>query len=134
QLRRKRRPIAPPRPTPQQIRRRRSPRDGHRRQVRTGLTSGGMLSALLLTANVQTVRRDLVIANRVLAREGILDAFGHVSARHPDHADRFLLAWARAPELIEEADLMEFALDGRPLDTSARAPYLERFIHAAVYE
>jgi ribulose-5-phosphate 4-epimerase/fuculose-1-phosphate aldolase len=84
--------------------------------------------------DAQTLRRELVIANRVLAREGILDAFGHVSARHPDHSDRFLLAWARAPELIEEADLMEFSLDGRPLDTSGRPPYLERFIHGAVYE
>jgi ribulose-5-phosphate 4-epimerase/fuculose-1-phosphate aldolase len=89
---------------------------------------------LVSTSNLQTVTRELVIANRVLAREGILDAFGHVSARHPEYPDRFLLAWARAPELIEEADLMEFSLDGRPLDNSGRPPYLERFIHGAVYE
>jgi ribulose-5-phosphate 4-epimerase/fuculose-1-phosphate aldolase len=79
-------------------------------------------------------RRDLVIANRILAREAILDAFGHVSVRHPQDRQRFLMAWARAPELIEADDLMEFGLDGEPLDKSDRFPYLERFIHAAIYE
>jgi ribulose-5-phosphate 4-epimerase/fuculose-1-phosphate aldolase len=83
---------------------------------------------------MQDVRRDLVIANRLLAREGILDAFGHVSVRHPQRADRFIMAWARAPELIEEADLLEFDLHGQLVEQSDRAPYLERFIHAAVYE
>jgi ribulose-5-phosphate 4-epimerase/fuculose-1-phosphate aldolase len=82
---------------------------------------------------LQTARGDLVKANRILAREGILDAFGHVTVRHPERADCFLMAWARAPELIEDADLMEFALDGTPLAGSVRVPYLERFIHAAIY-
>jgi ribulose-5-phosphate 4-epimerase/fuculose-1-phosphate aldolase len=80
------------------------------------------------------VRRNLVIGNRILAHEGILDAFGHVSVRHPEHADRFIMAWARAPELIEDADLLEFSLDGRLLSASERVPYLERFIHGAIYE
>ena len=83
---------------------------------------------------VAAVRRDLVIANRVLAREGILDAFGHVSVRHPEHADRFMMSWARAPELIEDADLLEFGLDGEPLEARGKVPYLERFIHAAIFE
>jgi ribulose-5-phosphate 4-epimerase/fuculose-1-phosphate aldolase len=83
---------------------------------------------------IDSARRDLVLANRILANEGILDAFGHVSVRHPDHADRFIMAWARAPELIEDADLLEFALDGTKLTTSDRVPYLERFIHGALYE
>jgi HCOMODA/2-hydroxy-3-carboxy-muconic semialdehyde decarboxylase len=78
--------------------------------------------------------RDLVIANRVLAHEGILDAFGHVSMRHPERSDRFLMAWARSPELIEEDDLIEFSLDGQSFDARGRAPYLERFIHGAIYE
>src|SRR5437660_10447152 len=81
---------------------------------------------------LEDVRRDLVKANRILSHEGILDAFGHVSARHPERTDRFLLSWARAPELIEEADLMEFALDGTALD-DPRPAYLERFIHGAIY-
>jgi ribulose-5-phosphate 4-epimerase/fuculose-1-phosphate aldolase len=84
--------------------------------------------------DVMHVREELVIANRVLAREGILDAFGHVSVRHPEHADRFLLAWARAPELIEEDDLLEFNLDGSLAQQTAKSPYLERFIHGAIYE
>jgi HCOMODA/2-hydroxy-3-carboxy-muconic semialdehyde decarboxylase len=90
--------------------------------------------ALMGNYELEAARRDLVMANRILAHEGILDAFGHVTVRHPHHADRFLMAWARAPELIEDGDLMEFSLDGTPLDTSGRTPYLERFIHGAVYE
>ena len=43
------------------------------------------------------------------------------------------MSWARAPELIEDADLIEFTLDGTPIDTGNRVPYLERFIHAAIY-
>ncbi|HEX8968356.1 MAG TPA: class II aldolase/adducin family protein, partial [Chloroflexota bacterium] len=61
---------------------------------------------------IDAVRRDLVIANHVLAREGIVDAFGHVSARDPRDPNRFIMAWARAPELVEPADLLEFGLDG----------------------
>lgn len=87
-----------------------------------------------MTEGVSAVRRDLVVANRVLAREGILDAFGHVSVRHPEDPQRFIMAWARAPELIEEDDLMEFGLDGEPLASGGRFPYLERYIHAAAYE
>jgi ribulose-5-phosphate 4-epimerase/fuculose-1-phosphate aldolase len=78
--------------------------------------------------------RDLVIANRVLAHEGILDAYGHVSIRHPQRPDRYVMAWARSPELIEEDDLIEFSLDGQSFDAAGRAPYLERFIHGAIYE
>lgn len=77
---------------------------------------------------------ELVTANRILAREGVVDSFGHVSIRHPDHPDRFLLSRARAPECIEASDIITFALDGTPLDAGDRAPYLERFIHGACYE
>jgi ribulose-5-phosphate 4-epimerase/fuculose-1-phosphate aldolase len=80
------------------------------------------------------VRRDLVLANRILAREGILDAFGHVSVRHPLDPRRFILSWARAPELIEDADLLEFDAEGELVAPSNRLPYLERYIHAAIYE
>jgi ribulose-5-phosphate 4-epimerase/fuculose-1-phosphate aldolase len=80
------------------------------------------------------VRRDLVLGNRILAREGVVDAFGHISVRHPQNPQRFILAWARAPELIEEDDLLEFGMDGEAIDTKGKVPYLERYIHAAVYE
>ena len=77
---------------------------------------------------------ELVTANRILAREGVVDSFGHVSIRHPRRADRFVLSRARAPECIEAEDLIEFALDGTPIDAGRRTPYAERFIHGAVYE
>src|SRR5262245_16519066 len=77
---------------------------------------------------------ELVTANRILAREGVVDSFGHVSIRHPDRADRYVLSRARAPECIEIDDLMEFTGDGTPVDPAGRHPYAERFIHAAVYE
>lgn len=77
---------------------------------------------------------ELVTANRILAREGVVDAFGHVSIRHPSFPDRYFLSRARAPECIEVEDLMQFALDGAPIDAAGRKPYAERFIHGAVYE
>ncbi|MEA2953274.1 MAG: hypothetical protein QOJ96_2794 [Alphaproteobacteria bacterium] len=77
---------------------------------------------------------ELVTANRILAREGIVDSFGHPSIRHPERPDRFLLSRARAPDLIEADDIMEFTLEGEATDARGRKPYLERFIHGAVYE
>ena len=85
-------------------------------------------------ANLDSLVEDLVAANRILAAEGIVDAFGHVSARHPDHAGRFLLSRARSPELVESGDIMEFTLDGAATDSVPGKPYLERFIHAALYQ
>lgn len=81
-----------------------------------------------------SLAKQLVIANRILAREEIVDAYGHVSVRHPEHADRFLLAVSKAPELIEPADILEFDGEARPLRKDPRPLYLERFIHAAIYE
>jgi ribulose-5-phosphate 4-epimerase/fuculose-1-phosphate aldolase len=77
---------------------------------------------------------ELVTANRILAREGVVDSFGHVSIRHSDRPDRYVLSRARAPECIEVNDLMEFACDGTPIDAAGRKPYAERFIHGAVYD
>ena len=78
--------------------------------------------------------RELAVANRILARENVVDAFGHVSIRHPGRADRFFMARSRAPELVTVADLMEFELDGSPVDAKGRTPYSERFIHGAIFE
>ena len=77
---------------------------------------------------------ELVTANRILAREGVVDSFGHVSVRHPHDTQRYLLSRSRAPDCIEKDDIMEFALDGTPVEARGRAPYLERFIHGALYE
>jgi ribulose-5-phosphate 4-epimerase/fuculose-1-phosphate aldolase len=81
-----------------------------------------------------TVVRDLVIANRILAHEGVLDAYGHVSVRHPTKPDRYLLSCSRAPELVEQADIGEYHLSGESVVKDERKPYLERFIHGAIYE
>ena len=80
------------------------------------------------------VVEEIVTANRILANEGIVDSFGHVSARHPDKPDHYLLSRARAPERIEPGDIVEYKLDGTPIDERGRTPYLERFIHGAIYE
>ena len=78
--------------------------------------------------------RRLVAANRILANEGVVDAFGHISVRDPRNPKQFVLARSRSPALVELADLMEFGADGAPLDARGRTPYGERMIHAAVYE
>jgi ribulose-5-phosphate 4-epimerase/fuculose-1-phosphate aldolase len=85
-------------------------------------------------ASLDALIDELVAANRILANEGIVDAFGHVSVRHPDDPTRFLLSRARSPELIVRDDIMSLALDGTPADGDTRKPYLERFIHGAIYE
>src|SRR5258705_3786154 len=76
---------------------------------------------------------DLVAANRILYDQHVVDAFGHVSVRHDKHRDRFLLARSMAPALVTAADILEFDLDGHPLDGGGRAVYLERFIHGEIY-
>ena len=83
---------------------------------------------------LEHAKRELVVANRILAREGVTDAYGHVSARHPGRPDRFLLARSCSPALVEVDDIMEFDLDGVSVEVDDRVPYLERFIHAALYE
>ncbi len=85
-------------------------------------------------SDLGAVIADLVIANRILGREGVCDAFGHISVRHPDRPNRYLLSCSRAPELVAPDDIMEFELDGSPVDAGGRKPYLERFIHGAVFE
>jgi HCOMODA/2-hydroxy-3-carboxy-muconic semialdehyde decarboxylase len=83
---------------------------------------------------VERVLEEIVTANRILAHEGVVDSFGHVSARNPENPNRFFLSRARAPERIEVDDIMEFTLEGEPVDARGRAPYLERFIHGGLFE
>jgi len=77
--------------------------------------------------------KELVAANRILANEGVVDAFGHVSVRHPERPDHFLLARSRSPELIEFEDILEFGPDGEPVAANAPATAVERFIHAGIF-
>jgi ribulose-5-phosphate 4-epimerase/fuculose-1-phosphate aldolase len=85
-------------------------------------------------AKLDTIIKDLVIANRILAKEDVVDAYGHVSIRNPDNPKSFFISRSLAPELIEKDDIVELGLDGEPLKNEKRSLYLERFIHAAIYE
>src|SRR5213594_4410828 len=76
---------------------------------------------------------DLVAAYRILAQQGVLDGFGHVSARHNRAPNRFIMSRSLAPELVTAADLIEFDLDGNAVDAKGRSLYSERFIHAEIY-
>jgi ribulose-5-phosphate 4-epimerase/fuculose-1-phosphate aldolase len=114
----------------------------HRRSVRT--TFFAMLLAASL-CNAQTAApsagsvepqliEDLVAANRILADQGVLDGWGHVSVRHPRDPNHYLLSRSRAPELISAEDIMEFDLDSNPVDGRGRPLYTERFIHGEIYK
>ena len=84
-------------------------------------------------STLDAVIDDIVAANRILAGLAVLDGFGHVSARHPSRSDRYLLSRSLAPALVTAADLMTFDLDSNAVDGDGRRPYLERFIHGAIY-
>jgi HCOMODA/2-hydroxy-3-carboxy-muconic semialdehyde decarboxylase len=77
---------------------------------------------------------ELALANRILAHEGVLDAFGHVSVRHPDDPGRYLLSRSRSPALIEPDDVLEFTLDSEPVKPPKAHLYAERVIHGCIYQ
>src|SRR4249920_3087982 len=77
---------------------------------------------------------DLVAANRILADQGVLDGWGHVSVRHNRDPSRYLLACSRAPELVTAKDIVEFDLDSNPVNARGRNLYTERFIHGEIYK
>jgi ribulose-5-phosphate 4-epimerase/fuculose-1-phosphate aldolase len=85
-------------------------------------------------SNIDNIMKDLVIANRILANEDVVDAYGHVSIRHPDKPNHFFLSRSLAPELVEFEDIVEFGMDGEPVRDEKRPLYLERFIHAGILE
>jgi ribulose-5-phosphate 4-epimerase/fuculose-1-phosphate aldolase len=76
---------------------------------------------------------DLVAASRILAAEGVLDGYGHVSARSDKRPHRFIMSRSRAPALVTAADLMELDADSEPLHGDARKGFIERYIHGEVY-
>lgn len=77
---------------------------------------------------------ELVVANRILASEDVVDAYGHVSVRNPEAPDRFFLAHSKSPAMVDANDIVEHTLDGQAYKPEKRPLYLERFIHAAIYE
>jgi ribulose-5-phosphate 4-epimerase/fuculose-1-phosphate aldolase len=84
--------------------------------------------------SLDTIIQELVVANRILAHEDVVDAYGHISVRSPDNPRHFFIARSLAPELVERDDIVELGLDGQPVREESRPLYLERFIHAAIYE
>jgi ribulose-5-phosphate 4-epimerase/fuculose-1-phosphate aldolase len=76
---------------------------------------------------------DLVAANRILADQGVLDAYGHVSVRNPRDPAHFFLARSTAPETVTTADVFEHDLDGNAPAAEGKTLFLERFIHAEIY-
>src|SRR3981189_1691840 len=86
--------------------------------------SGGPLGAALI--------EDLVAANRILADQGVLDAYGHVSIRHPGKPDRYVISRAMSPANDSADDIMQFDLDSNPVDQRGRSMFRERFIHGEI--
>ncbi len=85
-------------------------------------------------AKLDDLLEDLVTANHVLAKYGIVDSFGHISIRHPDRPDRFFLSCSRAPERVKRDDIVEFNLDCEPIDAKGKHLYTERPIHGGAYQ
>lgn len=84
-------------------------------------------------SELDTITDDIVAASRILAAEDIVDGFGHISARHPEHPDRFLMSCVRAPELVTREDIVELTLESEPVAAIGKRLFIERVLHAAVY-
>ena len=79
------------------------------------------------------VLEELVMASHILADQGVVDGFGHVSMRHPDRSDIYLLSRSKAPEAVVPSDILEFGLDSELLTPGDHHLFLERYIHGEVY-
>ena len=86
--------------------------------------------------NLAQAKHDLAVANRVVSHEGIIDAFGHVSMRHPTRPDRYLISRSRSPEVVEASDIYEYTLDSEPVKPLPKGirGYGELVIHGEIYK
>ena len=86
--------------------------------------------------NLAQARHDLAVANRIVSHEGIIDAFGHVSMRHPTRKDRYLISRSRSPEVVETSDIYEYSLDSEPVKPLPKGirGYGELVIHGEIYK
>jgi HCOMODA/2-hydroxy-3-carboxy-muconic semialdehyde decarboxylase len=91
------------------------------------------MSTLAYTTADPALVGEIVVANHILYRQGVVDGFGHVSARHPQKPDRFLIARSMAPALVGAGDIVELDLDGNAVIAGTPGSYLERFIHGEIY-
>ena len=80
------------------------------------------------------LRLELAVANRILANEGIIDAFGHISVRNPKDPDRYFISRHRACELVELSDILEMTLDSKPVVPTNVRLYSEMVIHGEIYK
>jgi HCOMODA/2-hydroxy-3-carboxy-muconic semialdehyde decarboxylase len=87
--------------------------------------SGGPVAAEVI--------KDLAAASRILAAQGVVDGFGHVSLRHPSAPSRYFMSRSLAPALVVPDDIIEYDLDSRPCNANGRNSFLERFIHGEIY-
>jgi HCOMODA/2-hydroxy-3-carboxy-muconic semialdehyde decarboxylase len=87
-----------------------------------------------LPENLAHLRRDLAVAYRIVANEGILDAFGHISVRNPNNPQRYFLSRSRAPGLVQADDILEYDLDSNPIVPPKERPYSERVIHGEIFK
>jgi ribulose-5-phosphate 4-epimerase/fuculose-1-phosphate aldolase len=83
--------------------------------------------------SLQQTIETLVIANRILAQKGVLDSFGHVSARHPENPECYLMSRARSARVVEKEDILEYSLDSRAVDSRGFRLFGERPIHGCIY-
>ena len=81
----------------------------------------------------RAVLEDLAAASRILADQGVFDAAGHVSMRHPGHSERFLMSRSLAPQMITADDIMEFDIDSNAVDARGRSGFIERFLHGEIF-
>jgi ribulose-5-phosphate 4-epimerase/fuculose-1-phosphate aldolase len=79
------------------------------------------------------ILRDLVLANRILGHQGVVDVYGHISVRHPDNPNHYFMSCSRAPALVSLDDILEFNVDGTPIDARGKLLYAERAIHGSIY-
>jgi ribulose-5-phosphate 4-epimerase/fuculose-1-phosphate aldolase len=88
----------------------------------------------MMPNDIAELLHELIVATRILANEKVLDAFGHVSVRHPHDPQRYFIPRHRAPELAEISDLVELSLDSEPIRPTAFRLYSEKVIHGEIYK
>ena len=81
----------------------------------------------------RAVLEDLAASSRILADQGVFDAAGHVSMRHPGHPERFLMSRSLAPQMITADDIMEFDIDSNAIDARGRNGFIERYLHGEIF-
>jgi ribulose-5-phosphate 4-epimerase/fuculose-1-phosphate aldolase len=82
------------------------------------------------------LQRDLITANHILHYHKVVDAYGHISVRHPEKPDVYIMSGSVAPALVESPDdLIEYHVaDSSPVNPNSKRGYLERYIHSEIFK